>query len=570
MPPWFNRDWLWGLILVLAVILAYQPVWHAGFIWDDDALVTANPCIVGPLGFKEIWTTSAADICPLTITTFWLEHALWGLTPLPYHLVNVFLHGACAVVFWRVLRSLQVPGAWLGAALWALHPVQVESVAWVTEMKNTESGLCFLLSILFFVKWLRARDVDGRADCGWNYGLTLLFAALAMAGKSSTVILPVVLCLCAWWMEGRWQWRNLVKVIPIFLMSIAAGAVSMWTQSLQLAAAIDPLERRTCLERLAMAGDEVWFYLGKLLWPYPLITIYPHWEIDAGKLVSYLPLLAMIVVLLVLWLKRETWSRPCFFVFAYFLVALLPVLGLVDNYIFCYSLIFDHFQYLASMGPLALVGAGLTRFSEFAIPGKFGLQSALCAGLLLILGVTVWQRACIYESQQTLWTDSLSKNPNCWVGRYNLGTVVLRKGDADEAVAQFQKALEINPNIADIHYNLGMAYVQKGEVDEAMAEFQKTLEINPNHARAHNNLGNALMQKGQVDDAIVEYQKTLEIDPNHASSHNNYGVALLQKGRVDEAEAQFLEALRINPDFGDAQSNLAKAQAIAAQSVPSK
>ena len=200
--PWFERDWFWGLLLVLAVILVYTPSWWAGYLWDDDVVVTENPVIVGPLGLKEIWTTSAADICPLTITTFWVEHALWGLAPVPYHVVNVLLHGVSAVVLWRVLRALQVPGAWLGAALWALHPVQVESVAWISEMKNTESGLFFLLSILCFVRWLKDRG----SGAGWNYGLALLFAALAMASKSSTVILPVVLCLCAWWLKGRWQW----------------------------------------------------------------------------------------------------------------------------------------------------------------------------------------------------------------------------------------------------------------------------------------------------------------------------------------------------------------------------
>src|SRR5271156_3691064 len=166
LPSWFNRDWLWALILVLAVILTYSPVGWAGYVWDDDVVITANPVIVGPLGLKEIWTTFAADICPLTLTTFWVEHALWGLVPLPYHLVNVLLHGACAVVLWRVLRSLRVPGAWLGAALWALHPVQVESVAWITEMKNTESGLFFLLSILFFARWLKTRASDDRNGGG--------------------------------------------------------------------------------------------------------------------------------------------------------------------------------------------------------------------------------------------------------------------------------------------------------------------------------------------------------------------------------------------------------------------
>ena len=418
-PSWFRRDWLWGLILILFVILAYTPVWYARFVWDDYGYLTANPCIVGPLGLKEIWTTSAADICPLVFTTFLVEHALWGLNPLQYHLVNVLMHGACAVLLWRVLGSLRVQGAWLGAALWALHPVGVESVAWISEMKNTESGLFFLLSILLFVRWLRTRDLDVRPRSGLNYALTLLFAGLAMASKSSTVILPVVLCLCAWWMEGRRYWRNVVRVVPIFLMSMAASALSIWTQGLQLATVTDPQWVRTWPQRLATAGDAVWFYLGKLLWPHPLISIYPRWQIDAGRWVSYVPLLALIVILSILWLKREPWSRACFFAFAYFLVALLPVLGLINNPIFRLSLVFDHFQYLASIGPLALAGMGLVRLSAFIISKKPWLQwlpLALCAELLLNLGMMSWQRTWVYESQDAFWTDELAKNPKFLAG----------------------------------------------------------------------------------------------------------------------------------------------------------
>jgi protein O-mannosyl-transferase len=601
MPPWFTRDWLFGLILVLAVILTFSPVWWAGYIWDDAQHVTANPCIVGPLGLKEIWTTNAADICPLTFTTFWLEHALWGLAPLPYHLVNVLMHGACAVVLWRVLRSLRVPGAWLGAALWALHPVEVESVAWITEMKNTQSGLFFLLSILFFVRWLGY--LDGRTGGGWNYALTLLFAALAMASKSSTVILPVALCLCAWWMEGRWQWRNLARVLPVFLISAAASALAVWTQTLQLAKVHDPQWVRTWPERLVAAGDAVWFYLGKLLWPHPLITVYPRWQIDASQWFLYLPLQAVMIVLFILWFNRESWGRPWFFAFAYFLTALLPVLGLVDNPIFVYSLVFDHFQYLSGMGPLALAGVGMIRFVDFALPGRAWLQSSLCAGLLLILGLTSWQRAWVYESDETLWTDALAKNPKCWVGHNNLGDFLLQHDQVDEAFAQFQKALEINPNYTNAHDNLGIVLFQKGRLDEAIAQFQKAveidannakahnnlgyalfqkgqvdeaiaplqqaLEINPNYSQAHNNLGLVLVQKGQVDEAMAQYQKALESDPNYAQAHNNLGIALAQKGEMDEAIAQFQEALRLKPDYGNAQQNLAKAQAQAmARQVP--
>jgi tetratricopeptide (TPR) repeat protein len=491
------------------------------------------------------------------ITTFWVEHALWGLEPLPYHLVNILMHGACAVLLWRVLRSLRVQGAWLGAALWALHPVAVESVAWITEMKNTESGLFFLLSILFFVRRVTAKDLNGRK--GGDYGLILLFAALAMASKSSTVILPVVLCLCAWWIEGRWHWRNAASVLPILLMSVAAGALSIWTQGLKLSTAADPQWVRSWPQRLAAAGDAVWFYLGKLLWPDPLIEIYPRWQIDAAQWISYLPLLAVIVIFTILWLERRLWSRACFFAFAYFLTALLPVLGLIDNYVFRYSLVFDHFQYLASIGPLALVGAGLAWFSDFVVivpKRRPWLQSALCAGLLLILGMASWQRVWVYKSQGTLWSDTLAKNPNSWVGHNNLGVAILERGQTDEAVEEFQKALEINPNYMDAHNDLGMALAQRGQLDEAIAEYRKALEINPIHAAGHYNLGSAFFQKGQLDEAIAQYQMALEINPIYAEAHNNLGNALIKRGQLDDAMEQYQMAAKINPKIAEVHANL--------------
>jgi protein O-mannosyl-transferase len=544
---------------MLSVILSYAPVWKAGFVWDDNTILTTNPCIVGPLGLKEIWATSAADICPLTLTIFWVEHALWELNPLPYHLVNVLMQGLSAVLLWRVLKSLRVEGAWLGAALWALHPVGVESVAWITEMKNTESGLFFLLSIIFFVRWLRAKEPGEGTKGGLSYVLSLLFAALAMAAKSSTVILPFVLCLCTWWIEGRLSWRSVTRTVPIFLMAIAAGALAIWTQGLQLARAADPQWARAWPERLAGAGEALWFYLSKLLLPHPLITVYPRWQIDAGQWISYLPLLAMIVILSILWLRHEAWSRACFFAFAYFVVALLPVLGLIDNSIFRISLVFDHLQYLASIGPLALAGAGLARLSGFVIPKKRALLSSLCACLLLILGMATWQRTLAYENDETFWMDTLAKNPACWIGHNNLGNDLFEKGRVDEAITHCQKALEIEPNYAEAHYILGLALFQKGQVDEAVGHYQRAVGIKPNYAEAHNNLGLALFQKGQVEDAFVQYQKALAISPNYVAAHYNLGNALFQKGRLDEAIDQFQEALEIQPGFAAAHINLGNA-----------
>ena len=442
--------------------------------------------------------------------------------------------------------------------MWALHPVEVETVAWIFEMKNTESGLFFLLSILFFVRWLKTSGPDGRIGGGWNYGLTLLFAALAMASKSSTVILPGVLCLCAWWVKGRWQWLNLARVTPIFLMSAAASALSIWTQGQHVATVTDPQWARSWPERLVAAGDAVWFYLGKLLWPHPLITVYPRWEIDASQLLSYLPLLAVITVLYILWVKRKSWSRPWFFVFAYFLVALLPALGLVDNTIFRYSLVFDHFQYLASMGPLALAGVGMARLADFAIPKRPWLQSALGAGLLLALGFLSWQRTWAYESEETLWTDTLARNPKCWLAYNNLGFALFNKGRVDKAIDLYRKALKINPKDGASHNNLGVALFSKGQVDEAIDQYQAALKINPNDDVSRNDLGLALVKKGQVDAAIEQYQKALDINHNYAEAHFNLGVALSQKGESGEAISQFQEALEINPVYAEAHHNLGR------------
>ncbi|HUB67000.1 MAG TPA: tetratricopeptide repeat protein, partial [Candidatus Methylacidiphilales bacterium] len=490
LPSWLNRDWLGGLLLVWAVVLIYTPVWRDGFVWDDKAFVTANPCIVGPLGLKEIWTTSAADICPLTLTAVWVEHALWGLAPLPYHFVNILLHAACAVLLWRVLRNLQIPGAWLGAALWALHPAQAESVAWITEMKNTQSGLFFLLSILFFVNYLRARNLnlEGKTG-GWNYASMLLCATLAMASKSSTVILPVILGLCVWWVERKWRWRDLAGVAPVFLLSLAAGAVSLWTQGRQLATAPDPLWARSWPQRLAAAGDAVWFYLGKLLWPHPLMTIYPRWDIDAGWWISYLPLLAVATLLFILWFNRASWSRPWLFAFSSFLAALFPALGFFDLYFFRYSFVADHFQYLASMAPLALAGAGLYRLTNWITPKRRWLPLSLCAGLLLAAGIASWQRAWVYRSEETLWTDAVAKNPDCWIGHNNLGCALFQRGQASEAMFHYQTALKINPGFAEAHNNLGHVLLLQGKMDEAIGQYREALKINPGYAEAHNNLG---------------------------------------------------------------------------------
>jgi tetratricopeptide (TPR) repeat protein len=583
-----RHEWRWALILVLAVIAAYLPVWRAGFIWDDDKVVTANPVMIGLGGLAKIWTSSAADICPLTLTTFWIEHALWGSAALPYHLVNVLLHAGCALLLWRVLRQLQIPGAWLGAALWALHPVQVESVAWITEMKNTESTLFYLLAILFFIQ-------DLTAPSGRTYGLTLLFAALALAAKSSTLVLPFALLLCAWWIERRWSARSFFKIAPVFLMSLAAGLVAIWTQSSRGAA--DPYWSRTWPERLAAAGDSVWFYLGKLLWPQPLLTVYPRWRIDASAWSSWLPLLAVVIVFGVLWFPRNRWARPWFFAWSYFLAALLPVLGFANLAFFANSFVADHFQYLASMAPLALAGAGWKRAADLARPEKSPWPGIAAAALLAILALGAFHQATFYRSQETLWTHTLAFNPDSWTAHNNLATVLFRQGRVDDSMAEDRRGIALNPHDAEAWNNLGIAFARQGRFDDAIAALAQTAQVDPgypdlrrNTAGIHNNYGLALLQAGRVDAAIAqhriaaridpdlpdihndlgnallkkndlagaqaEYEKALALDPNYVEAHYDLGLVFAREGRLRESAAQFETALRLQPDLAPAQANL--------------
>ena len=579
-----------GALIVLFVFLAYLPALRGGFIWDDDAHLTANPCIVGPLGFREIWTSSAATYYPLVLSSFWVQHAIWGLNPLPYHLVNIAMHAACAVLLWLVLRCLKVRGAWFGAALWGLHPVQTESVAWITELKNTQSCLFYLLAIWFFLKWRTAGTFAGRKGTEWDYALALLCAVLAILSKASTVMLPVVLGLVWWWSDGCWRWRNLFRLAPIFIISAAASGWTIWEQQFH-SGAVGPEWSQSRPERLVIAGKAVWFYLGKLLWPHPLIFIYPRWGIDASRPTAYLPVLALGVTLFLLWLNRRGRTGPVFFAFACFVISLFPVLGFFNVYFFRYSFVGDHFQYLASLGPLALAAAVITTALDLFKKGKPFLEPVFCGTLLLVLGLLTWRQCGTFANMETLWRDTLAKNPDCWLahnnlglllnnqGRneeamehyrkavqidpndfealYNLGIALAAQGQFNEAIENFRKAIQIKPNDCDALNNLGIALAAQGRFDEAFENFRKAIQINPNDCDALDNLGTALAERGQFDEAIENYHKAIQINSNRPQTFFHLGTILGQSGRTREAVVQYREALRLNPNLAGALNNLA-------------
>lgn len=562
-----------GALLVVALFAAYWVALRGVFLWDDDLHVTANPTIIGPLGLTEIWTTARANYFPLVLTNFWVQHAIWGLNPLGYHLVTLACHALAAILLWRVLLQLRVPGAWLGAALWALHPVQVESVAWICELKNTQSAVFFLLAIGSYVKWrevgrgfsppsenqpAQEGGLKPRPTSRRHYALALLFAVLAILSKPSTVMLPVALALCVWWQQRRFTWRDLGPLVPFFALSAIAAGWTIWEQRVHSGA--EGAEwAQTWPERGAIAGRVIWFYLGKLAWPAELIFIYPRWGIDAANPWAFAPLVAALAVLALLWWRRESALRPVFIAAVYFGALLFPVLGFFSVYFFRYSFVGDHFQYLASMGPLALAGAGLA-VGLARLPAAFArLRFVVPAIILVSLGVLTWRESHAYVNNETLWRTTLARNPGAFMAWANLGDTLVQAGRHDEAIAAFRRGLELRPDDPPVLNDLGCELVAIGQPEQAIPILERALRLRPGYVEVHNNLGNALSRVGRSDEAIAHYEAAVKLRPTHAEAQDNLGCELVLKGRIKDALPRFEEAIRLSPhsvkyrrDFGAA------------------
>lgn len=533
----WGRHGLVVLFLLAITFVAYQPVWHAGFIWDDDSFLTNNTVIRDPHGLYRLWfTASTPDYFPLTSSMLWLEWRIWGSNPLGYHLVNVLLHALSAVLLWRVIQRLRIPGAILAAALFALHPVNVESVAWITERKNTLAMFFYLATL---PAWLKFEDSGRRR---W-YGLALAAFALALLSKTAVVPLPIVLLAIAWWRRGRIGWQDARRIAPFLVIAAALGLVTVWFQS-QKAIGPDVVRTDDFWSRLAGAGWAVWFYLYKAVLPLKLAFIYPRWQNDPRNLWSYVPLALLVATLVLCWRLRRSWSRAVFFALAYFVLLLLPVLGFVNIYFMRYSLVADHWQYFAIIGPVALAAAWIR-------------NPALAAAILLVLGALTWRQCGDYVDEETLWQATLRLNPECWVAHGNLGDMLAQKGMADQAIGQYQTALRLQPDYAVGHNNLGIALGRKGRTDDAIAEFQRAVELDPKYAAARNNLGNSLLEKGRADEAIIQYQQALQLKPGDGFAHVNLGIAFQKTGRAGEAISQYEKALELLPGQQEAETDLA-------------
>ncbi|MEE9296435.1 MAG: O-GlcNAc transferase, partial [Phycisphaerae bacterium] len=422
-------------VIIAAVVVAYIPALLGGFVWDDNAYVTENRTLESLSGLWRIWFEFGAtpQYYPLVHTTFWIERHLWGLHPFGYHTVNVLLHAFNAVLVFAVLRRLNVRGAWVAAMIFALHPVHVESVAWITERKNVLSGAFYLSAMLAYLRYVELDHAAGEASRRRRcYVAALVLFVCALLSKTVTASLPAAILLILWWKRGRLRGRDLQPLIPMFIAGAILGLVTVWMELYNLRGtgrgAQGPEWDLSWVERCLVAGRAFWFYVGKLVWPTGLTFVYPRWPIDAGVWWQYLYPLAAVVVVGLLWSRRGRIGRAPVAATLFFAGTLTPALGFFNVYPFRYSFVADHFLYLGSLGLIVLFAAAVTALVERMTEHLRSARHGLAAALFTILAVMVWNESHKYEDLEALWLDTLAKNPECWMAHNNLGNVYAREG----------------------------------------------------------------------------------------------------------------------------------------------
>jgi len=576
--------WLLFAGLVVLTLAVYYPAWHGGLLWDDDAHITRVD-LRSLSGLWRIWFDVGAtqQYYPAAHSAFWVFYQIWGDNTLGYHLVNIVLHASSAFLVAVILRRLAIPGAALAAMIFAVHPVGVESVAWITELKNTLSGVCYLGAALMYLRFDESRERR------W-YALSAGLFVLALFSKTVTATLPAALLVIFWWQRGQIRWReDVVPLLPMFVIGVSSGLLTAWVERAQIGAD-GPAFAFTFIERCLIAGRAFWFYLGKLVWPTDLMFIYPRWQVSQQVAWQYAYPLALVALLAGLWWYR-TRSRAPLAAVLFFAGTLFPALGFVNVYPFIYSFVADHFQYLASLGIIVLISAGVATLAR-------QWQTAASVAIVVPLALLATNQSRQYADAETLYRTTLARNPSCWMAYVNLGklrqeqaraqaddprlleeaatdfrealrlepsisqpynnlgTVLLTLGKLDEAQAEFQEALKRRPGDPEVQYNLGLVLQKMGRSEEAIAAINAALAKRPDQPGAHLALGDALQSLGRIDEAIVQYNEALRLEPRDAEAHNNIGSALARAGRMNEAVAQYVAALEISPRSARASTNL--------------
>ncbi len=535
---------LFFLLLLSAALAAYWPGLTGALLWDDVGHVTA-PALQSWSGLLRIWFEPGAtqQYYPLLHTAFWLEHQLWGDATLGYHLVNVFWHATSACLFLVLLRRLALPGAPLAATLFALHPVCVESVAWISEQKNTLSLVFYLAAAL---AWLRFEDERTPR----RYAAATLWFCAALFTKTVTATLPGALLVLAWWRRGRLSWRgDVLPLLPWVVLGAFAGLGTAWFESTQIGAAgadftLGPIER------VLLAGRVGWFYFASIVWPLDLAFFYPRWTIEAGVWWQWLFPLATVAGLAAAawWSRRDRAPLAAALLFG---GTLFPVLGFVNVYPFVFSYVADHFQYHASLAIFAFLAAAAVRgwdYLQWSRPGGRTVAAVVVLGAAALTS----QQSAHYRDVIALYRATLERSPDSWVAHLNLGVALDEAGEAQEALPHLQRALALKADYPETLNSLGNVLNRLGRSAEARPLLERAIQLQPRFDAAHNTLGVSLMALGQPDAGLAAFRRALEINPRLTTARVNLGWALANTGRPAEALVQLDQVRREEPENADA------------------
>ncbi len=602
--------------IVVLTLLAYLPAIRGEFIWDDDYYVTRNPLLKSLDGLQRIWFDiippgdyPLPQYYPLTHTTVWVEHKLWGLNPLGFHLTNVLLHVGNSLLIWLLLRKLDVPGAWLAAAIFAIHPINVESVAWIAERKNVLSGFFFFSSLYVYLRYAKVIAAPDHGDEYfslpkeperiWALAFALFFFALA--SKTVAATLPAVVLLLIWWKRGKTTRSDLMPLVPFFALSILAAILTGWMEVHRVGArgpdwdySQSPIGEIAA--RCLIAGRALWFYVLKLVVPYPLIFNYPRWQINPLSPLQWMYPVAAVAVIVLLWLKRDRIGRGPLTASLYYAGTLFPALAFFNVFPMRFSFVADHFVYISSIGLIALMIALITRACALWLPRE-ALSGALmaAAAVLAIFFLLTLAHADVFKSSRSLWEHTWKNNKASWFAannygvwirdesrepdrlakaeqwfnrvielrpnhpeaRFNLAVIAERRGDTDLAEKFYLEAIKLNPAYGAAHYQLGQLYFARGEQAKAIEQFERAIELDPRRADlARNALGYLLRQRGEFKEAIEQFQAALDTNPNFVAARNQLALALVEEDRIDEAIAEWTIALEQDPRNADVLNNL--------------
>jgi tetratricopeptide (TPR) repeat protein len=597
------KNVLAAIFLVASTCLVYLPSLSGGFVLDDELLLSKNALVFAPDGLWRMWfSTDAVDYWPLTNTSFWLEWRLWGDKPSGYHVTNLVLHITSVLLLWLILRRLAVPGAFLAALLFAIHPVNVESVAWIAQRKNGLAMLFFLVSIWSYLKFdpvAGASDsvagvsdpgeaphgsasvrpaTDRRPTTSWIwYSCCAAAFILALLSKASVAVLPALVLVIVWWQKGRIAWRDFWPLVPLFAIAIAFALFNVWYQQ----HGGRSIERDvTFAQRLAGAPAAVWFYLSKAMLPIEQVFIYPQWQISTGDWRWWAAMGAALAATAALWWNAASpWGRAVLAAWLFFCIALAPVVGLVDVGFMKHSLVADHYQHVAIIAVVVLAAVAWSYWKEGSgnwevgqafqpdsfptrQPGKANLRArrfvpvmfatAVCAAFF----IATWRQNVLFGDPIRLYLTTLEANPDSWLAHNNLGAIYYEAGEAEKALPHLQDTVRLNPKYAEGHNNLALALARIGNVDQALAEYQRAVELDPNDADAQNNWGAALVQSNRLPEAAKHFEQALKLMPDWVVPRFNLGLNLVKQNKLDDAIREFREALRIMPENLDVRLQL--------------